>query len=91
MASIYKKLPLFKSQKTWNEKTILPEVYKLTSPDSCNKNKVKIHKDSVLYGVKFTVDKRIPDFNKAADKVNLNYARAFVKFENVLKGKLNLA
>ncbi len=78
-------------QKTWNEKTILPEVYKLTSPDSCNKNKVNIHKDSGLYGVKFTVDKTIPDFNKAAKKVNLNYACAFVKFKNALKGMLNLA
>ena len=27
MASIYEKPPLFKLQKTWNEKTILPEVY----------------------------------------------------------------
>jgi hypothetical protein len=33
MAGIYEKPPLFKSQKTWNEKTILPEVYKLTSPN----------------------------------------------------------
>jgi len=41
MASIYEKPPLFKSQKTWNEKTILPEVYKLTSPNPNNKNKSK--------------------------------------------------
>jgi hypothetical protein len=91
MASIYEKPPLFKLQKTWSEKTILPEVYKLTSPDSCNKNKFGIHKDSGLYGVKFTVDKTIPDFNKAAIKVDLDYARVFVEFKNVLKGTLNLA
>jgi len=91
MASIYEKPPLFKLQKTWNEKTILSEVYKLTSPDSCNKNKVKIHKDSGLYGVEFTVNKTIPNFNKAAKKVDLDCARAFVEFDNILKGTLNLA
>ena len=91
MASIYEKPPLFKLQKTWNEKTILPEVYKLTSPNPCNKNKAEIHKDSGLYGIKFTVDKTIPEFNKVADKVELDYATAFFKFENVLEGALNSA
>jgi hypothetical protein len=91
MASIYEKTPLFKLQKTWNEKTILPEVYKLMSPDSGNKNKVKIHKDTGFYGAKFTVDKTIPDFNKAAKKVDLDYARKFMEFENVLEDTLNLA
>jgi len=91
MASIYEKPPLFKLQKTWNEKTILPEVYKLTSPNPRNKNKAKIHKDSGLYGIEYTVDKMIPDFNKGADIVELDYATAFVEFKNVLEGALNLA
>jgi len=91
MASIYEKPPLFKLQKTWNEKTILPEVYKLTSPNLRNKNKAKIHKDSENFGIEFTVDKTIPDFNKGADKVELNYTNAFIEFENVLEGTLNLA
>jgi len=69
MASIYEKPPLCKLQKTWNKKTILPEVYKLTSPNPCNKNKAEIHKDSGLNRIEFTVDKTIPDFNKGADKV----------------------
>ena len=64
-----------------HKKTILPEVYKLTSLNPCNKNKVKIHKDSGIDGIEFTVDKTIPDFNKGADKVELNYASAFIKFE----------
>ncbi len=89
MASIYEKPPLFKLQKTWNEKTILPEVYKLTSPNPRNKNKVKIHKDGGLYGIEFTVGKTIPDFNKGSDKVELNYASALIEFENVLEGALN--
>ena len=91
MASIYEKPPLFKLQKTWNEKTILPEIYKLTSPNPGNKNKAEIHKDSGLFGIEFTVDTMIPDFNKGADKVELDYATAFVEFENVHEGALNSA
>ena len=71
-----------------HEKTILPKVYKLTSPNPCNKNKAEIHKDSGLFGIEFTVNKTIPDFNKGADKVELDYANAFIKFENVLEGAL---
>ncbi len=91
MASIYEKPPLFKSQKMWNEKTIHPEVYKLTSPNPNNKNKVKIHKDNGLYGIEFTIDKTISDFNKGADKVELDYVSTFIEFENVLEGALNSA
>jgi len=69
---------------TWNEKTILPEVYKLTSPNPRNKNKVEIHKDTGLYGIECTVDKTIPNFYKGADKIKLDYASAFIKFENIL-------
>ncbi len=68
------------------KKTILPEVYKLTSPNPRNNHKAEIHKDSGLFGIEFTVDKTIPDFNKGADKVELDYATAFVEFENVLEG-----
>ncbi len=91
MAGIYEKRPLFTLQRTWNEKTILSEVYKLTSPNPRNKNKAEIHKDSGLYGIEFSVNKTIPDFNKGTDKVELDYASAFVEFENVLEGTLNLA
>ncbi len=88
IASIYKKPPLFKLQKMWNKKTILPEVNKLTSPSPRNKDKAEIHKDSGLYEIEFTVDKTIPNFNKGADKVELDYATAFVEFKNVLEGEL---
>ncbi len=79
------------SRRRGMKKTILPEVYKLMSPNPRNKNKVEIHKDSGLYGIEFTVDKTIPDFNKGADKVELDYASAFIEFENVLEGALNSA
>jgi len=63
----------------------------LTSPNPRNKNKAEIHKDSGLFGIEFTVDKTIPDFNKGADKVELDYATAFVEFDNILEGALNSA
>jgi len=91
MASIFEKQPLFKSQKTWNEKTILPEVYKLTSPNPRNRDKVEIHKDSGLFGIEFTIDKTIPEFNKGAIKVELGWPASFVEFENVLEGTLKSA
>ena len=63
----------------------------MTSPNPRNKNKAEIHKESGLYGIEFTVNKTIPDFNKGADKIELDYTTAFVEFENVLEGALNLA
>jgi len=45
----------------------------------------------MLYGIEFTVDKTIPNFNNGADNVELDYATAFVEFENVLEGALNSA
>ncbi len=87
MALIYKKVPLYKVVKTWEENNPnLSEVYKLQSNDSCNKSCVKIHKDNGKYGSKFTIDKTIPEFNKGAEKYNLNWADSFGEFENVLQG-----
>jgi hypothetical protein len=87
MASIYKKVPLYKVVKTWdNNDSNLSEVYKLQSNDSRNKSPVKIHKDNGKYGIKFTIDKIIPEFNKGAEKCNLNWADSFGEFENVLQG-----
>jgi hypothetical protein len=70
MASIYEKLPHYLLAKTWDEKTSLPEIYKLQSNDSHNKVKAKVHKDSGKLSVKFTVNKSIPDFNKGAKKIS---------------------
>ncbi len=87
----FMKSHLFSNCRRRGIKTILPEVYKLTSPNPNNKNKVEIHKDRGLYGIEFTVDKTIAEFNKGADKVELSYASSFIEFENVLEGALNSA
>jgi len=88
VASIYEAPPLFKLQKVWNEKTNLPEVYKLTSPNPINKNKLEIHKDNGLFGLEWTADKTIPDFDMACDKLEIDYITAFIEFEHVLEGTL---
>ncbi len=73
MALIYEKVLLYKVVKTWEDNdSNLSEVYKLQSNNTCNKSQVKIHKDNGKYGIKFTINKTIPEFNKGAKKCNLN-------------------
>ena len=56
-----------------------------------NKLKAEIHIDSGRLGVEFTADKTIPDFNKGAEKIHLNWTNSFEEFENVLEGQYNTA
>jgi hypothetical protein len=87
MASIYEKVPLYKVVKTWDDNDpSLSEVYKLQSRDTRNKSRVEIHKDKGKYGIEFTIDKTIPEFNKGAEKCDLNWCDSFVEFENMLQG-----
>jgi hypothetical protein len=87
MASIYKKVLLYKVVKAWdNNDPNLSEVYKLQSNDLQNKSHIEIHKDNGKYGITFTIDKKIPEFNKGAEKCDLNWSDSFVEFENVLQG-----
>jgi hypothetical protein len=53
--------------------------------------KAEVHIDSGRLGVEFTVDKTIPDFNKGAEKVHLDWANSFEEFENVLEGQYKRA
>jgi hypothetical protein len=87
MASIYENLPLYKVVKAWDDNgPNLSEVYKLQSNDPQNKSCVEIHKDNGKYGIKFTIDKMIPEFKKGAEKCDLNWSDSFVEFKNVLQG-----
>jgi hypothetical protein len=88
MASIYEKVPQYKVVKTWEDNDPnLSEVYKLQSNNTCNKSRVEIHKDNSKYGIEFTINKKtIPEFNKGAEKCNLNWSDTFAEFENVLQG-----
>ncbi len=65
MALIYKRVPLYKVVKAWDDNgPNLSEVYKLQSNDSRNKSRLEIHKDNEKYGIEFAIDKTIPEFNK---------------------------
>jgi hypothetical protein len=80
-------VPLYKVVKTWEDNNPnLSEVYKLQSNNTCIKSRVEIHKDNSKYGIEFTIDKTIPEFNKGAEKCNLNWTDSFPEFKNVLKG-----
>jgi hypothetical protein len=73
MASTYEKVLLYKVVKTWEDNNPnLSKVYKLQSNNTCNKSQVEIYKDNGKYGIEFTIDKTIPEFNKGAEKCDLN-------------------
>jgi hypothetical protein len=92
MASMYERVPLYKVAKARdNNNPNLSEVYKLQSNDRQNKSPIEIHKDNGKYGIEFTVDKMIPEFNKGVEKFNLNWSDSFVEFENVLQGHHKMA
>ncbi len=69
----------------------LPNSYKLQCHDPCNKVKAKVHQDSSKPGVKFTNNKTIPNFEKGAKKVNLNWTHLFIKFDNMYQGQYKTA
>ncbi len=56
------------------------------SNDSWNKSPIEIYKDNGKYDIEITIDKTIPEFNKGAEKCDLNWSDSFVEFENVLQG-----
>ncbi len=72
MALIYEKVPLYMVVKAWDDNDPnLSEVYKLQSSNLRNKSQAKIHKDNGKYGIAFTINKTIPEFNKRAKNVTL--------------------
>ena len=84
MSPIYEKPSHILRAKPWDEKTSLSKTYKFQSNDTRNKVKAKVHQDSGQLGIEFTVNKTIPDFNKGAKKIHLNWTHSFLQFENVL-------
>ncbi len=60
----------------------------MQSNDPRNKYKAEIPKDSGGLGIKFTLDRTITDFNRGAERVNLNYVQSFAEFGNMLQGRL---
>ncbi len=56
-----------------------------------DKLKAEVHIDSGRLGVEFTANKTIPDFNKGAKKIHLDWTTSFEEFENVLEGQYKTA
>jgi hypothetical protein len=87
MALIYQKVRLYNVVKAWDDNDPnLSEVYKLQSKNPQNKSCIEIHEDNGKYGIEFTIDKMITEFNKGAEKCDLNWLDSFLDFENVLQG-----
>jgi hypothetical protein len=92
MASIYEKPPLFLLEKSFDKKNLPKEAYKMQNKDPrFDKLKAEVHIDSGRLGVEFTIDKTIPDFNKGAKKIHLDWTTSFEEFENVLEGQYKTA
>ena len=81
MASIYEKEPIFLLERTWYDKTKLPEKQKFSGD---NGKKAKVHIDSGSLGMEFFYEKTLPDFCQAGDKLSWSWTETFSKFENVL-------
>ncbi len=68
LALIFEKVLLYEVVKAWDNKNPnLSKIYKLQSNNPQNKSRVEIHKANGKYGIKFTIDKTIPKFNKGAE------------------------
>ena len=88
MASIFEKTPFFKVKRTWDEKTKLPETYKLRSNEYGQKQTAEVHTDGGEFGPEFTISRTIPDFLRGAEKTNLTYEQSLGEFQNVFRGPL---
>ena len=47
----------------------------------------EVHIDSGQLSVEFNINKTIPNFNKGAEKIHLNWAHSFEKFPNMLESQ----
>ncbi len=75
-------------EKSFDKKNLPKEMYKMQNKDPrFNKLKAEIHIDSGQLRVEFTVDKTIPDFNKGAKKIHLDWTNSLKEFENFLEGQ----
>jgi hypothetical protein len=87
MASIFEKEPIFLLERTWDDKTKLPDKFKFLG----KAGKAKVHIDSGLLGLQFFYEKTFPDFMHAGTKLDWSWEETFSKFENVLAGSYKTA
>ena len=83
MASIFEKDPHFFLERTWDDKTKLPEKQKFSGD---NGKKAKVHFNSGSLGIEFFYEMTLPDFIHAGNELQWNLFKTFSKFETVLAG-----
>ncbi len=68
-------------EKSFDKKNLPKETYKMQNKDlRFNKLRAEIHINSGRLGAEFTVNTTIPDFNKGANKIHLNWTNSFEEF-----------
>ena len=80
MASILEKDPHVFLERTWDDKTKLPEKQKFSGD---NGKKAEIHFDSGLLGIEFFYEKTLPDFIHAGNELQWNWCETFSKFDTI--------
>jgi hypothetical protein len=81
MASNYKKEPIFMLERTWDDKTKMPEKYKFQG----SAGKAEVHISSGALGMKFFLKKTLPQFNQAGTHLDWTWGESLSEFEKVLE------
>ncbi len=76
MTSISNKDPHVLLERTWDDKTKLPEKQKFSGD---NDKKAEVHFDSGSLGIEFFYKKKLPDFIHAGNKLQWNWIETFSK------------
>jgi hypothetical protein len=82
MASNYEKEPIFLIERTWDDNTKLLEKYMFQGTNTWNK--AEDHIDSGTLGIEFFLERTLPEFNQAGNRLNWSWSESILKFENIL-------
>ena len=80
MASNYKKEPIFVLERTWDDKTKMPEKNKFQGTDG----KAEVHISSGALGMEFFLKKTLPQFYQAGSCLDWTWGELFSEFKKVL-------
>jgi hypothetical protein len=81
MASKFEKEPIFLLERTWDDNTKLPEKYKFQGTNT--RNKAEVHIYSGTLGMKFFLERTLPEFNQAGTRLDWSWSKSFLEFENI--------
>jgi hypothetical protein len=64
----------------------IPPCLKFTNFRATIRQTKVVLKSIRIMGIEFTINKTVPEFNKGAEKCDLNWSDSFVEFENFSPG-----